>query len=161
MQLFESITSLTEGGDTLRRRACGVIEVVDGRFCRVRLRPFPKIVSLPEILLLGRWSHRQRSGDRCLLYYNQPRRHGNFLVMKYVVSTRGTQLATIHRALDVLDEIARLKGSDAILTDVSNWRISRRALARRGYEPHSPSRWHRHYIRRFYGKYPSPRVADW
>ena len=161
MKLFESITSLAEGEDALCRRAYGVIEVVEGRFCRVRLRPFPKIVSLPEILLLGRWSHRHRSGDRCLLYYDQPRRHGNFLVIKYLVSTRGTQLATIHRALDVLNEIARLKGSDAILADVSNWRISRRALARRGYEPHSPSRWHRHYIRRFYGKYPSPRAANW
>ncbi len=160
MPLFETVTSLSAGSDVLRRRAYGVIEVVGGRFSRVSLRPFPKLVSLPEILLLGRFSHDRRRGDRCLLYYNQPLRHRNYLVMKYAVSTRGTRLATINRALDVLAEIARLKGSDAILADVANWRISRRAMARWGYEPHCSSRWHRHYIRRFYGEYPAPRIGS-
>jgi hypothetical protein len=59
----------------------------------------------------------------------------------------------------VLDEIARLKRSDALLCDVSNWRISERLMARFGWEPHCPSRWHRHYIKRFYGEYPPP--AGW
>ena len=42
MPLFDTITDLTEGADWLRRRPYGVIEVADGRFCRVLLRPLPK-----------------------------------------------------------------------------------------------------------------------
>jgi len=54
----------------------------------------------------------------------------------------------------VLDEIARIKRSDALLTDASNLRISDRLLARWGWVPHTSSRWHRHHIKRFYGNYP-------
>jgi hypothetical protein len=57
----------------------------------------------------------------------------------------------------VLDEVARLKASDAILCDVWNWRISDRLLARWGWQPHKPDRWHRHFIKRFYGVYPPRR----
>jgi len=152
--LLETVTDLAEGAEVLRRRAYGVIEAADGRFRRVLLRPLPKIVSGPEILLFGRWHHRHRPGDRCLLYYNQPCRHRNFLAAKYLVSARATRLGTICRALEVLDEIARLKRSDALLCDVGNWRISTAIIARWGWQPHCPSRWHRHYIKRFYGEYP-------
>ena len=105
----------------------------------------------------GSRRHRERPGDRCLLYYNQPRRHPNFLALKYIVSHRDCTLATVQRRVDVLDEVARIKRSDAILCDVWNARISDRLLARWGWEPHSPSRWHRHYIKRFYGVYPAAR----
>ena len=110
-------------------------------------------------MLFGNTFHRYFSGDRFWLYYNQPLRFPNFLVLKYVVSGRNTGFGSLARALDVLDEIARLKRSDALLCDVGNWRISTEVLGRWGWTPHSPSRWHRHYIKRFYGKYP-PR-AKW
>ncbi len=148
--LFQIVTDLHDGAEVLRRRPYGVIEVAEGRLRRVLLRPWPKIVSAPEILLLGRWYHRHRSGDRLWLYYNQPRRFPNFLAIKYVVSSRHTTIATLTRARDVLDEIAKLKGSDALLCDVGNWRITTRLIARWGWEPHCPSRWHRHYIKRLY-----------
>ena len=45
-----------------------------------------------------------------------------------LVSTRDCRLATVRGALVVLDEIARLKRSDAILADASNGRISDRLL---------------------------------
>jgi hypothetical protein len=157
--LFQTITDLTAGAEELRARRYGVIEAQDGHFYRVRLRPFPKIGSVPEILLLGDAYHRLVGGDRCLLYYNQPRRHSNFLAVKYLVSARGTRLATVQRALEVLDEIARLKRVDALLCDVANWRLSTAIMTRWGWEPHCPSRWHRHFIRRFYGEYPLP--AEW
>jgi len=156
MPLFETVTDLADGAELLRRRAYGVIEVAEGHFRRVRLRPFPKMVSAPEIILLGGWHHGHRPGDRCLLYYNQPWRFPQFLALKYVVSARQTTLRTVTRALEVLDEIARLKRSDALLCDVGNWRISTRLIARWGWKPHCPSRWHRHYIKRFYGEYPPP-----
>ncbi len=142
---------------TLARARYGVIEMVEGRLAAIHVRAWPKIISTLEIAWLGRRWHERRLGDRCLIYYNQPRRHPNFLVLKYTVSNRGTTLATFQRGLAVLDELARLKHSDAILCDVCNLRISERLLARWGWEPHRPSRWHRHYIKRFWGVYPPPR----
>jgi hypothetical protein len=157
--LFDTITDLSSGAETLRRRRYGVIEFAEGRFRGVCLRPFPKIVSAPGIMLFGNGFHRHFSSDRLWLYYNQPWQCSNFLVLKYVVSGRRSCYASLVRSLDVLDEIARLKRSDALLCDVGNWRIGTRMLARSGWEPHCPSRWHRHYIKRFYGEYP-PR-AKW
>jgi hypothetical protein len=155
MPLFETVTDLQEGAETLRRRPYGVIEVVDGRLCQVVLRPFPKIVTVPGALLIGGWRHGHRQGDRLRIYYNQPRRFRNFLVLKYIESNRNTSMATLSRALAVLDEIARCKGSDALLCDVSNLRITTKLIGRWGWEPHNPSRFHRHYIKRFYGSYPT------
>ena len=54
----------------------------------------------------------------------------------------------------VLDSIAEIKQIDAIVCDAGNVRLSERLMARLGWEPHQPSRWHRNYIRRFYGVYP-------
>ena len=33
-------------------------------------------------------------------------------------------------------------------------------MARLGWEPHKPQRWHRNYIRRFYGTYPTVAVGQ-
>ncbi len=156
MPLFETITDLAEGAERLRCRRYGVIEVAEGRFRRVVLRPFPKVVSLPGAVLMGGMRHRRRAGDSIRLYYNRPRRFPDFLVLKYAESSRRTSFASLSRALSVLDEIARLVESDALLCDVSNGRISTRALGRWGWEPHCPSWFHRHYIKRFYGSYPPP-----
>ncbi len=156
--LFQTVTDLETQADVLARRPYGVIEVVDGRFRRVLLRPYPKMLLGPEIIIFGGVHHRRRGGDRLLLYYNQPWGFANFLALKYIVSARQTSLGSVTRALDVLDQIARLKRVDAILCDVSNWRISKRSLSRFGWEPHCPSRWHRNYVKRFYGDYP-PRPA--
>lgn len=162
MPLFETVTDLNEGANRLRRRRYGVIEVADGQFRRIVLRPLPKIVSGPGIHLLGQWRHRRRPGDSIRLYYDQPWRFSNFLALKYAESAAATSLATLTRALAVLDEIARLKRTDALLCDVQSGRITTRLLSRWGWEPHCPSPFHRHYIKRFYGVYP-PRpewIAD-
>ena len=148
-RLFETVSDLNAQRDVLRRRAYGVIEVIDERFARVRLRPFPKRMSLVELWVAGRWHHSRRRGNRCLLYYNQPRSVPDFLSLVYVASAAGTTLKTLRTALAVLDEIARLKGSDALVCDVANSRISDRLLARWGWQSHCPRRWHRHFIKRF------------
>ncbi|HEY2147708.1 MAG TPA: hypothetical protein VGH32_07205 [Pirellulales bacterium] len=106
------------------------------------------------MLLWGERRHRRWSEDRCRLYFNQPLGFSNFLAVPYSLSGRGTTLATVYAALGALDEIACIKRTDAMLADVLNLRISDRLLARRGWAPHKPSRWHRHFIKRFYGKYP-------
>lgn len=151
---FESVNNLQEGAETLRRRRYGVIEAECQEFRQIRLRPFPKLVLLPEITWLGQRHHQRRPGDRCLVYYNQPWRYPNYLAVTYILSSRDTTLATVYRALEALDEVARVKGADALLCDVANWRISTPILERLGWAPHCPSRWHRHFVKRFYGSYP-------
>ena len=89
--------------------------MADERFVAVHLRPWPKSVSIAEIVTLGRWRHDRTRGDRCLLYYNEPWTCPGFLSLNYVVSTRDTTLKTALGALTVLDEIARLKQTDAIV----------------------------------------------
>ena len=103
---------------------------------------------------VGRRYHIRGHADRCLLYYNQPRGFPNFLAIKYVISTHQTRMSTVFVALSVLDAIAQIKGTDALLCDVSNSRISDRLLSRQGWESHRPQRWHRNFIKRFYGEYP-------
>jgi len=151
---FETVTHLGREADILRRRPYGVIEARAGRFERVRLRPWPKLPSLGGALVLGKLRHLWVADDRCRLFYDQPRRHPNYLAVKYIASGKGTSYQTFRCALEVLDEIARIKRTDALLCELATWRITREMMLRWGWEPHPVSRWRRHYIRRFYGQYP-------
>jgi len=150
----ETITEFDASRTRIRARRYGVIEIVDGRLAAIHLRPWPKLVALPELIPMDPRYHASGAADRCLLYYNQPRRMPNFLALKYIVSTAGTRYATFRTALKVLDAVAELKRIDAIVCDAGNVRLSDRLMARWGWEPHKPQRWHRNYIRRFYGSYP-------
>ena len=156
--LFETITDFEAGRERIRARHYGVVEIAGGELAAVHLRPWPKLLALPEILPLGSRYHSAGEADHCLLFYNQPWRMPNYLALKYMVSTLGTSYATFRAALTVLDAIAALKQSDAILCDAANVRITDRLLARFGWEPHKPQRWHRNFIRRFYGNYPEARL---
>jgi hypothetical protein len=146
--LFETVVDLEAEREAIRRRRYGMVEVANGRFQRILLRPFPKRASLSESVIAGRWWHACRRGNRCLLYYNQPRTFPNFLALGYVLSSSQTTLATLRHALAILDEIARIKGVDAILCDATNRRISDRLLARWGWQPHTSQRRHRNFIKR-------------
>jgi hypothetical protein len=157
MSLFQTVTDLSAHADVIHERRYGVIECLAGRLTAIRFRPYPKWASLPEALFWGERRHRRWEADACRLYFNQPLRFPSFLAVPYALSGRGTKLATFYAALEVLDEIARIKRTDAILADILNSRISDRLLARQGWSPHKPSRWHRHFIKRFYGEYPAPR----
>jgi hypothetical protein len=137
----------------------GVIETRRGRLWAIHLRTWPKLISTLEADWLARRYHDHRPGDRCLLYYNQPLWHANYLALAFVLSYRDCTFATSRCAARVLDEIARVKRSDALLCDAWNGRISERLLARWGWEPHTGDRWHRNYIKRFYGTYPAERKA--
>jgi hypothetical protein len=157
---FETIVDLETGREAVRARRYGVIETRGGELLAIHLRPSPKLVSLPELLPLGLRYHARGAADRCLLYYNQPWRMPNFLALKYIVSTTGTSYRTFRAALVVLDAVAALKQIDAIVCDAANMRLSDRLMARLGWEPHKPQRWHRNFIRRFYGHYPTNSLAD-
>lgn len=132
----------------IRRWRSAVIETRQGRLVAIRRR-WGRRVSWWRAQLEGRWWHRWRTGDRCRLYYYQPLPIPDYLTLAFVVSTRETRLATFRRALTVLDEIARLKGSWAIVCQPMNERISDRLLARWGWEPHCRGERGRHFIKRF------------
>ncbi|MCA9234480.1 MAG: hypothetical protein KDA44_03365 [Planctomycetales bacterium] len=151
----QTVTDWRTDADALRTRRYGVIETVAGQLVAVHLRPWPKWLSWRELWPAGDRYHPSGDADRCRLYFNQPLGHGNFLALKYVATTAGTSYATFLAALQTLDAIAALKGTDALLCDVQNRRISDRLLARLGWEAHKPSRWHRNFIKRFYGAYPA------
>lgn len=152
--LWQTVTDWDRDSEILRSRRYGVIETAAGQLVAIHLRPWPKLLAWPEILPVGPAYHAKGQADRCLLYYNQPINHPNFLALKYVVSTSGTPYATFRAALTTLDALAALKGTDALLCDAFNQRLSDRFLKRRGWEPHKPQRWHRNFIKRFYGEYP-------
>ncbi|HEY2893669.1 MAG TPA: hypothetical protein VGJ16_05640 [Pirellulales bacterium] len=146
--------------ECLRKARHARIEIVAGQLVAIHVRRWSRLVSAVEVEVFGRLRHARVPGDRCLLDYTQPRRYPNYLALRYVASQRDCTLATFHHALEVLDEVASVKQSDAILCDVGNERISDRLLARWGWQPHKPSRWHRHFIKRFYGAYPPARQLE-
>ena len=159
-RLFESITDLEAGADVIRRRRYGVIEIVAGDLQSVSFRPWPKLISVAEIGWLGAATHQSRIGDRCVLYYNQPLRSPNFLALKYVVSNLGTNYRSFRQTLIVLDRIAQIKRTDALVCEASNQRISDRFLKRMGWERHLETSRRRHYIKRFYGVYPEQPAVE-
>ena len=152
--LFETVTDFQSNAEILRVRRYGVIEIAAGRLVGVHLHPLPKLLAWPDLFPVGEHYHSSGPNDLCRLFYNQPRRFTSFIAVKYAVSTIGTSISTIRSALTVLDAIARIKRTDALLCDVANTRIPDRLLARWGWTAHKPQRFHRNFIKRFYGHYP-------
>lgn len=140
----------------LRQQCHGVIEVRDGRLFAVRRLRFARRANVLDHWW-GLWRHRHGAAcDRVRCVFLHPRSSPRYLALAYVVSWPGTRFASFRLALRILDEIARLRQVDAIVCDVANARISHRLLTRWGWVPHAPQRWHRNYIKRFYGTYPPP-----
>src|SRR5687768_9010277 len=104
-----TITDWVAGREQLVRGRYGVIETAEGRLVAVHLRPWPKLLSWPEVWPVGDDYHRRGEADRCYLYFNQPRRFSNFLALKYIVSTHGASYASFRAALAALDRMAELK----------------------------------------------------
>ena len=127
-KLFETITDISANVETIRNRRYGVIEVTEGKFTAIHFRPWPKLISAAEAQWLGGWHHGRLKKDHCLMYYNQPLGHTNFLALKYTVSSFGTTYKTFRRTCLILDEVAKIKKTDAIVAEVSNTRISDRFI---------------------------------
>lgn len=157
MPFFQTINDHKTNESTIRDRSYGVIDVRDQEIFAIHFRPYPKLISVAEIQCSKLWKKRSanfRHSDRVLLYYNQPLFHRNFLALKYFVSDYKTSLASIAVCLSVLDYIAMLKKTDAIVSEITNKRIKDRHLSHFGWEEHMQERRGRHWIKRFYGNYP-------
>ena len=153
-RMFETIRDFDQGRQKIIARRYGVIEVAGGSFVSLQLRPWPKLISIPEVIWMGKMANQTQRRDRCWIYYNQPMGHSRFLTLQYIVSSLGTTLRTFRASLIMLDEVARLKQIDAIVGDLTNNRISDRLLERWGWEHHLPNSRRRNVIKRFYGEYP-------
>jgi hypothetical protein len=152
--LYETVTDIAAQADVVQRRRFGVIEAVDGEFRRLIFRPWPKWISLPEVLFLAPWIRRSRRRDCCLLYFDQSWRQPNYLSVKYLLTYEGTSYASVVTARRALDEVARVKRSDALVCQISNKRLNGRIMKRWGWEPLNDSPRCTLYVRRFYGEYP-------
>jgi len=160
MALFETVYDLEQEADTIRRRAYGVIEVVDGKFQHIHLRPWPKLISAMEINWTAGLKSSKIEKDVCRCFFNQPIFHRNFLTLMYIQSSLATTRNTLVTTLNVLDTVARIKQSNALLTQVTNKRVSDRAMIRWGWERHCLTSKRRNFIKRFYGEYPESWYAS-
>jgi hypothetical protein len=154
--MLACVSSIDLSAPWLRQRCHGVIEIQNGRLHALRPLRFARRANLLDHWW-GLWRHRHGTPcDRVRCIFHHPRSAPRYLALAYVVSWPRTRLASFRLALRILDEIARLRQVDAIVCDVANARISHRLLTRWGWEPHAPQRWHRNYIKRFYGNFPPP-----
>jgi hypothetical protein len=158
--LIETIRDFDASKAILRARPYGMIEFSQGMLVRIQLKPWPKFASIVEARWLSSWKNVGRESDVCRLYYNQPLLHRNFLTLSYIESTAGTKWQTVVGAMNLLDRIAYLKRSDAIVAELTNSKVSDRLPPRLGWERHMEHKPHRHWIKRFYGTYPAHAMAQ-
>ncbi len=154
-KLFETVVDIDGNHETIRRRAYGMIEIRNERFHSLQFRPWPKIGSIVEAAWAGGWGKKSIDKNRCLLFFSQPILHRNYLTLNYVVSNLYTSMTTALLSLSVLDQVAAIKRSDAILCDITNARISDRFMKRYHWEPQDLNGRRRQWIKRFYGEYPT------
>ena len=153
VKLFDSVYDVVGDIDKIRKRPYGMIEVVNEKLVAVHLRPWPKLISGVEAKWADGWARKRAHKNQCQVYYSQPFAHRNFLSLSYAVTTLQTSWTTLALSLAVLDYVAYAKSSDAIVTEVSNQRVSNRLMRRLGYERHYEESKKRHWIKRFYGEY--------
>lgn len=146
-------TSLTNDSDAIRQIRCGRIVMERGKLVAIERHQWPSPVSIAQV-----WWESERGrirGDICRLDFHIPRSMPNFITLDYVRSGSQTRFQTFMGACNVLNEIARMRGSVAIVAHITNGRISDRFLQREGWQRHMPHWRGRHFIRRFYDGYPA------
>ncbi len=150
------MTQVSLQQELLKQRTCGRIFVERTRLVAIYGRWWPYYGNL----LQAAWDQRfRRQEDCCELYYHVPWSAPQYLSLSYIRAGQRATPSTVMAACMVLDEIARLKNASAIVAHITNGRISDRVLQRWGWEPHCPTLPGRHFIKRFYGKYPATSAA--
>ncbi|NND98776.1 MAG: hypothetical protein HKN47_15760 [Pirellulaceae bacterium] len=147
-----AVNDPTTGAAQLRKWRYGRIVMRDGRLVEIQRRLSCGSVSMAQVWWQAKYG---RSDDTiCWLDYHQPFGMPAFLTLDYVRSGSQAGYKTFVGACHVLNEIARIRGAQAIVAHVSNGNISDRFLQRMGYERHMQNWSGRHWIRRFYDGYP-------
>jgi hypothetical protein len=132
---------------------CGRIVSLWGRVERIEARKIPHWGSRLQSL----WDSRFPAmiADRCEIYYHLTSGAPAYLTLSYLRTSRSTRYATIHVGLLALDEVAKRLGVNAIVCHVTNQAISDRLMKRLGWQRHCLHWKGRHFIKRFYGEYPT------
>lgn len=147
------IRDVVAEADQVRRVRCGRIVMRNGQLVEIRQRFLGSSASVAQVWWQARFGRCRE--DICVLDYHIPRGLPRFLTLDYIRSGAGTRYKTFIGACHVLDAIAELRGADAIVAHVTNAAISDRLLTRLGWQRHLKHWRGRHWIRRFYGQYPS------
>ena len=145
-------TNPTTDADLVRRWRCGRIVMQAGKLVRVEKRWFVGNASMAQVWWQSRYG--RPDDDLCWLDYHQPIGMSGFLTLDYVRSGQRAGYKSFVGACHLLHEVARIKGSLAIVAHVSNGAISDRFLERMGWQRHAQQWSGRHWIRRFYDGYP-------
>lgn len=150
---LKPVTQIASMGALLRRRKLGRIVIQDGRLQAVYGRWWPYYADIFQARVDA--AFRTVRPDRCELFYHSAQATDGFLSLDYLRAGPSTSLGSLYGATLVLDEIARLKQSLAIVAHVTNERITDRLLERLGWQAHCLQWKGRHFIKRFYGDFPS------
>lgn len=140
------------GSAEIRRWRCGRIVMQRGCLIEIQRRLTVGSVSVAQVWWQAKFG--RKDDDMCWLDYHQPLGMPGFLTLDYVRAGTRAGFKSFVGATHVLDEIARIRGSLAIVAHVSNGNISDRLLKRLGWEQHLTKWKGRHWIRRFYDGYP-------
>ena len=133
--------------DRVRSWHYGELELSNGKLLGIYPRWWPRHGSWWEAFQDGYM--RALESDRCRVYYAFPRSAPGFMSVLYARSGPGTQYKTLLRAVEVVDEIARLGNAKAIVCQVVSIRATERLMNRWGYVRHATILGDNHYIKRF------------
>ena len=127
-----------------------------GQLVEIQHRLLCGNVSVTEVWLQAKFG--RRDDDCCWLDYHQPLGMPSFLTLDYIRTGTLASYQTFIGACHILDEIARIRSTAAIVAHVTNRNLTDRLMMRHGWERHMEDWKGRHWIRRFYDGYPKSRI---
>jgi len=140
------VNSIHGHRDLIRAWRYGEVELSNGEFVGIYARWWPRFGSQWET-----WQETYNPTlppDSCRAYYAFPRKAPGFMSVLYARSGPSTQYKTIYRAVNAMDEIAKLRDAQAIVCQMVTERGSERLMKRWGYVRHAFSLAGNHYIKR-------------
>lgn len=140
------VTSIEGNAERIRSCNYGELELFDGKLLGIYPRWWPRIASKWESLRDS--TIRSLPSDFCRAYYAFPKRTPGYMSVLYARSGPNTQYKTLYRAVVVVDEIAKLRDSHAIVCQMIHLRVSERLMNRWGYVRHASALGDNHYIKR-------------
>jgi len=141
-----SVSSIAGNENSINSWSFGELELSDGKLLSIRPRWWPRIGSQWESF---RDSYvRAMPNDVLLAYYAFPRRSPGFMSVLYAHSGPKTQYKTLYRAVLSMDEIARLRKTQAIVCQTVSNLANERLMNRWGYVRHAFSLGDNHFIKR-------------
>jgi len=128
-----------------------------GQLESIQKRWLPRHPTVAQVWIQGKF--RRPEEDVCQLDYHQPWGMPGVLTLDYILSGNQATYRTFSGACHLLDVIAEIRGTMTIVAHVSNATISDRLLSRLGWERHLENEPGRHWIKRFYDRYPASALS--